>query len=427
MIIAFAFITGSVSLQVNEILKQEDISNNLFVPINTLSYLSNADNASNLNNTLVVFWNSTFNLISGNMSLLIINNFVNQIVLEMNQSLQSIKQEFNSAIQLSGSALNLTQVNLFWNQMGSQIKTLSLAALRLLSILNVEANQLIHNYNILSFSSLTVLGFFALFISLQVFGSALKSMERSKKNEEKLEENKRDLENTVVVYGKQLKDAERMAAIGQTAGMVGHDIRNPLQAITSDLYLLKEELKDLPPGVNKQSMQESIGSIEENIVYIDKIVSDLQDYTRPLNPKFEEINLKRIIDNVFVTTPFPNSINVQLKMTENIVLLTDATYLRRALTNLVNNAIQATPNGGTLIVSAFINQEKVIISVKDTGGGIAKEVKPNLFTPLFTTKAKGQGLGLAVVKRLIERLNGRVIVESEEGKGAEFIIELPSM
>ena len=84
------------------------------------------------------------------------------------------------------------------------------------------------------------------------------------------------------------------------------------------------------------------------------------------------------------------------------------------------------PDGGTLTIEAYKGEQAVIISVSDTGKGIPEMAKPNLFKPLFTTKSKGQGLGLAVVKRLIEGLNGKVSFESEEGKGTKFIIELPS-
>jgi signal transduction histidine kinase len=84
------------------------------------------------------------------------------------------------------------------------------------------------------------------------------------------------------------------------------------------------------------------------------------------------------------------------------------------------------PNGGKLAVKALKKDNGVVVSVEDTGVGIPEDVKPKLFTPMMTTKAKGQGLGLAVVKRLVEALNGKVSFESEEGKGTKFIIELPA-
>jgi len=100
-------------------------------------------------------------------------------------------------------------------------------------------------------------------------------------------------------------------------------------------------------------------------------------------------------------------------------------FVRRALTNLLNNAIQAMPDGGTLGISVFCEVAKVVLTVKDTGVGIPEEVKHKLFTPMVTTKSKGQGLGLAVVKRLVESLNGNITFESQEGKGTQFVIILP--
>ena len=106
--------------------------------------------------------------------------------------------------------------------------------------------------------------------------------------------------------------------------------------------------------------------------------------------------------------------------------MADSTYIQRILNNLVNNAIQAMPSGGKLTINAYCEANKVIISVEDTGVGIPKEAKAKLFTPLFTTKSKGQGFGLAVVKRMSEALGGSVSFESQEGKGTKFIVCLPN-
>lgn len=95
------------------------------------------------------------------------------------------------------------------------------------------------------------------------------------------------------------------------------------------------------------------------------------------------------------------------------------------LTNLITNAVQAMPDGGKLTVKGYIEKGNAYLIVEDTGVGIPKEVQPKLFTPMMTTKAKGQGLGLAVVKRLVEALGGKISFESQEGKGTRFIIALP--
>ena len=252
--------------------------------------------------------------------------------------------------------------------------------------------------------------------------SVVRDITELKQLQNRLQEHAGDLEKLVEERTKQLKDSERLAAIGQTAGMVGHDIRNPLQAISGDLYLIREELRSMPKS---EAMEESVEAIEENTAYINKIVSDLQDYTRPLTPNIVEVNIKDLINSTLIVANIPENIKTEVTIQENLSLKVDPIYLRRALTNLTTNAVQAMPNGGKLTIKALSNKDRTIISVKDTGVGIPEEAKPNLFKPLFTTKSKGQGLGLAVVKRLTEALGCTVTFESQEGKGAKFIIELP--
>ena len=207
--------------------------------------------------------------------------------------------------------------------------------------------------------------------------------------------------------------------------MVGHDIRNPLQAITSDLYLMTNEVKGVPDSQSRKAMEESVESIGQNIIYINKIVSDLQDYTRPLKPNIQEICLNDLICTVVLQGNIPKDIQVKVDVDPNLVINSDASYLRRSLTNLVINAVQAMPNAGKLTIKALVKNERVLINVEDTGVGIPEAVKPNLFKPLFTTKSKGQGLGLAVVKRLVEGLNGKISFVSQEGNGTKFTLDLP--
>jgi PAS domain S-box-containing protein len=224
---------------------------------------------------------------------------------------------------------------------------------------------------------------------------------------------------------KQLQVKERLAVIGSTAGMVGHDIRNPLQAIVSDVFLLKGYLTNsLEPKI-EEDVQESLNGIEKNVLYIDKIVADLQDFARTLSPEYSAVSLIEIVTNALKTIELPGNIKLVIDVKDNTTIRTDPTFLQRAITNLVNNSIQAMPNGGTLTVRGSVDNSKTIIAVGDTGMGIPEQVKAKLFTPMTTTKAKGQGLGLAVVKRLVESLNGTVSFESEVGKGTKFIIQLP--
>jgi signal transduction histidine kinase len=226
------------------------------------------------------------------------------------------------------------------------------------------------------------------------------------------------------------KNAERLATIGATAGMVGHDIRNPLQAIAGEIFLGKDVLKKLPDGEFKRSIKECLNNIDEQISYIDKIVSDLQDYAKPLQPKFEEVNIKNIVKEVLsainVGADREQDIQVKVSISEDSeTLRTDEIYLRRILQNLINNSVQAMPEGGKLSVTASRQKGGVVISVLDTGSGIPAEIRTKLFLPLVTMKSKGQGFGLAVVKKFTEGLGGTISFESEVGKGTRFIIELP--
>jgi signal transduction histidine kinase len=225
---------------------------------------------------------------------------------------------------------------------------------------------------------------------------------------------------------KQLQDGERLAAIGQTAGMIGHDIRNPLQAIVSELYMAKEVMTQMPDGKDKQEGLESVNFVQEQIDYVNKIVTDLQDYARPLKPEYSIVDLSDLLVSVFDTITLSDTIRLKVDVKDNLKLKTDPTFVKRAVTNLVNNAVQAMPDGGELGLSVQKREDCVVVCVSDTGNGIPDSVKDNLFKPLTTTKAKGQGLGLAVVKRLVEGLNGKVHFESEQGKGTKFFLELPA-
>jgi PAS domain S-box-containing protein len=257
------------------------------------------------------------------------------------------------------------------------------------------------------------------------FIGGIRDITQRRLDQEKLEQYSKHLEELVKQRTKQLLDYERLAAIGQVAGMVGHDIRNPLQALISELYLIKTELADLPQNQNKQNITESIDSAEQNISYINKIVADLQDYSRKLNPEYQQVDLEDLIVNVFKTISIPNKIQLSFNIKPLPKLTVDPIFLQRALTNLVNNAIQAMPNGGKLEISGSTQDGFVCLTIADTGVGISEEVKTKLFTPMFTTKAKGQGLGLAVVKRLVEAQGGSIGFESALGVGTKFLIKIP--
>jgi PAS domain S-box-containing protein len=257
-------------------------------------------------------------------------------------------------------------------------------------------------------------------------GTIFQDITEAKQAQAKLEEYAKNLEKLVEERTKQLGDSERLATIGTTAGMVGHDIRNPLQAITGDVYLAKSDLTLVPNCESKTSIQESLTAIEKNVDYINKIVQDLQDFAKPLNPCLRKTDIKLIIDKLLEKNPLPENVKVSINVeAEAREILVDSDYATRILYNLLINAVQAMPNGGNLTIRAYKENDDKIVSIKDTGVGIAEDAKDKLFTPMFTTKSKGQGFGLAVIKRMTEALGGTVCFESQEGKGTTFIVRFP--
>ena len=158
---------------------------------------------------------------------------------------------------------------------------------------------------------------------------------------------------------------------------------------------------------------------------MDKIVSDLQTFVKPVEAQMQIINLKPLITSLFAQTEIPKNIQANIEVQEALIVEADPQLLKRVLINLVTNAVQAMPEGGELTIEAQAKDKKVQIIVEDTGTGIPEEIKPKIFTPLFTTKSKGQGFGLAVCKRVIEAQYGTITFESQVGKGTKFIVELP--
>jgi len=226
-----------------------------------------------------------------------------------------------------------------------------------------------------------------------------------------------------------LRKAERYAAIGEAAAMVGHDLRNPLQVIINRLYLAKKVTKDLSYPYSdvaaKLGLDELFKELEDQILYMNKIVTDLQDYSKPLKPELVETSLRQLIDNTFSMIQVPQNIQVSIEAFEHPKIMVDPGLMRRAFTNLIINAFQAMPSGGILTIRTSRTDDLAFISIRDTGVGIPRESIDRIFSPLYTTKAKGAGLGLPVCKRLIEAHNGNILVESQVGKGSTFTIKLP--
>jgi PAS domain S-box-containing protein len=230
--------------------------------------------------------------------------------------------------------------------------------------------------------------------------------------------------------GELLLKTERLAAIGETTAMVGHDLRNPLQAIVSTVYLAKKKLESPPePSIEpaaKSSLVDMLETIEGESQYMNKIVSDLQDYSAPLKAELAQIDMESFVKETLSKMRIPKNVKVSLTVSEPLPrVMIDPPMMRRVFTNLILNAIQALPDGGELRIVVSREGEDLLVAFKDTGVGISEENMDKLFSPFFTTKAKGQGLGLPVCKRLVEAHGGSITVESKPREGSTFTVKLP--
>jgi signal transduction histidine kinase len=220
----------------------------------------------------------------------------------------------------------------------------------------------------------------------------------------------------------QLRKAEHLAATGQVAAMVGHDLRNPLTGISGATYYLKTKLEAKMNAREK----EMVDTIENAIAYSDKIISDLLKYAEEMKLNLSETQPKSILNQVLPHMKIPDNVRILDKTHETTKIKCDQEKMKTVFVKLVENAFDAMPNGGTVAVECTEVKEGVAISISDTGFGIPSEIMRKIWSPLFTTKAKGMGLGLPICKRIIEAHGGTISAESLVGKGSKFTITIPN-
>jgi len=215
--------------------------------------------------------------------------------------------------------------------------------------------------------------------------------------------------------------SQRLAAIGETAAMVGHDLRNPLQGIAGAAYNIRRQLRNaLDP-----STKEMLAVIDDGVQYANGIVNDLLEFSREMHLNLVPTTPRSIVRKTLLDVKLPNNVTVEDTTVDATEILADEPKVKRLLTNLIQNAIDAMPEGGKLAIYSTNTQREVSISIRDTGFGIPKEMMDEIWIPMHSTKAKGIGLGLPICKRIIEAHGGSISVESTVGKGTTFTLKLP--
>jgi signal transduction histidine kinase len=232
-----------------------------------------------------------------------------------------------------------------------------------------------------------------------------------------------DLES-VEEIGSELELSRRMAAIGRLTSGVGHEVKNPINAIVVHLELLKTKLGDASaPAVRHLEV------IDAEIHRLDRVVQTLVDFSRPVELRLSEQDLRPVISDVLALAAeelSTHKVTLASRLpSKPLVANIDADLLKQAVLNVIQNGAQAMPQGGRLEVILEEEGKTAVLRISDEGPGIPEEIREKIFDLYFTTKSGGSGIGLAMTYRILQFHHGSVEVESEVGRGAEFLLRIP--
>ncbi|MBX3191252.1 MAG: PAS domain-containing protein [Labilithrix sp.] len=213
---------------------------------------------------------------------------------------------------------------------------------------------------------------------------------------------------------------ERLAVLGQLAGGVAHQIRNPLAAIMNAAYVLKRHLAP----VEHPDVEDAIRIIHDEVRHSNVIITGLLDYARVRTPDRHPASIVELVERALSGEWIPSSVKIERAIDAVPPLEIDADQMHGAIFNVVRNAVEAMPDGGTLHVEVRTGGDHVLVAVTDSGPGISAQVRDRLFEPLHSTKPMGIGLGLVTARTFVEAHGGRIACV-EAPRGARFEIRLP--
>lgn len=229
-------------------------------------------------------------------------------------------------------------------------------------------------------------------------------------------ESVREIEN-------ELEVSRRMAAIGRLTSGVGHEVKNPINAIVVHLELLRSKM------TGNDSAERHLEVIQSEIRRLDRVVQTLVDFSRPVELQLKDHDLRSIVRSVLMLSSVEmetRQIQVVSELPNHpINVRVDADLLKQALLNIVLNGAQAMPNGGELSVRLAEDARAAVLKIEDHGEGIPSEIRDRIFDLYFTTKSGGSGIGLAMTYRIVQLHHGQIDVESKLGKGSTFTLRIP--
>lgn len=221
-------------------------------------------------------------------------------------------------------------------------------------------------------------------------------------------------------YADRLQRAERLAAIGQIAGGVAHELRNPLNVIKTSIYYLLNAR-----SATAEKKAEHLQRIERQVNLADGVITALSNFARLPVPNLRPFALGQCVREALEFNPMPDGVAVTLELPADLPpALADPDQVRIVLANLLRNAREAMPDGGELRVSARRDGDAVEVAVADTGVGIPADRLGRIMEPLYSTKARGLGLGLAIARAILEKNRGALRVATEPGLGSTFTVRL---
>lgn len=270
-------------------------------------------------------------------------------------------------------------------------------------------------------------------VLLQVVGRALEKKrltDEKRRLEEEIKRHAEELETRVaertaelVETHKQLVAQERIAALGRAAAQVAHEVKNPLAGLLLYAFHLKSKAANF-----SESETYLVDKIVDTINHLNSRVEQILGFARPVNLEVRSENIEDIINDVLdLLRPqlAANKVDVRLALRPEIYVMADQSSMRGALMNLMLNAIEAMPQGGTLSIGVESTKCTLRLEISDTGPGISEEETKKIFEPFYTTKAQGLGLGMPYAKKVIEQHGGTISLSSRLGQGAKISVVLP--
>ena len=226
-----------------------------------------------------------------------------------------------------------------------------------------------------------------------------------------------------------LIQSERLSALGEMAAFLAHEIKNPLNSMVINLEVLKGRLRGLDPE-QKERMEKYANILSGEIKRLDKVITSVLDLARPVSTAgYRETDLNQVVNGLvelFGPQAKRRDVEIVTDLQEPLPpIVGDSDQLKQAILNLVLNAVQAMNEGGRLDIKTSSDSDGATVIVRDTGGGVADEVRDRIFDPFFTTKDDGNGMGLSIVTRIVESHGGSIVLDTEKGKGTTFTLHFP--